>query len=316
MAVARLAQAVAYGTWAAQALARYGRPRKVIFYNGGIGDDLLCSTVARELRIRKCGNVWMGTRYAELFDGNPDVHAVPISDWRMGRLAPLLGADVLPLWYARYHPGTDSDPEPPMHIAAMMCRKAGIGGSIAIRPYLFLRQSERAQGKLADDQIAIQSTTRAAATPLQNKEWFPERFQSVVDALSDKFRFVQVGAAADPKLDGAVDLRGKTSLREAAAILSRSRLFVGLVGGLMHLARAVDCPAVIVYGGRERPQISGYICNKNLSAAPPCSPCWQRNRCGHDRACMTAIDASDVLAAIRATLDAGGAELAVEQACI
>jgi len=35
----------------------------------------------------------------------------------------------------------------------------------------------------------------------------------------------------------------------------------------MHLARAVDCRAVIVYGGRERPEISGYICNKILS--PP-----------------------------------------------
>jgi ADP-heptose:LPS heptosyltransferase len=99
---------------------------------------------------------------------------------------------------------------------------------------------------IAKDQIAIQSTTRAAATPLHNKEWLPERFQAVVNALSGQLNFVQVGSSGDPKLDNVIDLRGKTTLRQAAAVLARSRLFVGLVGGLMHLARAVDCSAVIV----------------------------------------------------------------------
>ena len=194
-----------------------------------------------------------------------------------------------------------------------MCEQAEIAGSVFIRPYMYLRKSESGEGKIAEDQIAIQSTTRGADTPHQNKEWLPERFQSVVDALSGKFNFIQLGTSADPRLDNVNDLRGKTTLRQAAAILSRSRLFVGLVSGLMHLARAVDCPSVIVYGGRETPEISGYICNKNISTTPPCSPCWQRNRCSHNRVCMTEIYPDTVVAAIKEILDSRRAELAIEQ---
>jgi hypothetical protein len=316
MALRRPGRALTAGGWAAYALARYGWPRKLIFYNGGIGDDLLCTTVARELRKRRSGKIWVGTKYRELFEGNPDAQAVPSADWRFGALAPFLGAEVRPLWYTRYDSVSDSDPEPPMHFAAMMCQQAGIRGWVSIRPYLYLRQLERIKGRIAENQIAVQSTTRGSDTPLRNKEWLPERFQSVVNSLSGGFSFVQLGVSGDLKLDNAIDLRGKTTLRQAAAILSHSRLFVGLASGLMHLARAVDCPAVIVYGGRERPEISGYICNKNIKTTPQCSPCWQRNRCDYGRACMTSIEASIVLSAVSEILDRDRIELPIEQISI
>jgi hypothetical protein len=308
----KLTRAIPHAGWAAYAFHRYGWPRKLISYNGGIGDDLLCTTVARELRNRNSGTIWIGTKYLELFENNSDARPVPVSDWRIGALAEMLGA-ARSLAYTQYDPVNDKDPEPPMHFAAMMCQRAGVGGWVSIRPYLFLRHSESAQGRITENQIAIQSTTRAATTPLQNKEWFPERFQSVVNSLSGEFNFVQLGASSDPRLANTIDLRGKTTLRQAAAILNKSRLFVGLAGGLMHLARAVDCSAVIVYGGRERPEISGYICNRNIRTVPPCSPCWQRNRCDYGRACMTDISSDAVIEAVRASLDTRGDKLAVEQ---
>jgi hypothetical protein len=311
--ILKVARALTYSGWATYALARNGWPRKLIFYDSGIGDDLLCTTVARELQKRKAGRVWIATKYLELFQGNSDARGIPISDWRFGALARLLAADVRPLWYTQYEPANDRDPEPPMHFAAMMCQKAAVTGWVSIRPYIFLGSSESTQGKITENQIAIQSTTRAADTPLQNKEWSPERFQSVVNSLSGQFNFVQLGSSRDPKLDGVSDLRGRTTLRQAAAVLSMSRLFVGLAGGLMHLARAVDCPAVIVYGGRERPEISGYICNSNIRTTPPCSPCWQRNRCDHDRVCMTDISSDMVIEAVKANLDSRRDELPVEQ---
>jgi hypothetical protein len=303
---------VIYSPWAVQTVARNGWPRKYIWYGGGIGDDLLCTTVARELRNRKAGRTWIAAKYVELFEGNPDAGVVPISDFRVGRLARLLGADARPLWYTKYEPQNDRDPEPPLHFAAMMCERAGVAGSVLIRPYLFLEQTEREEGKIVDNQIAIQSITRVPQMPMQNKEWLPQRFQRVINALSDQLNFVQHGSLTDPKLDNVVDLRGKTTLRQAAAIMSNSELFVGLASGLMHLARSVDCPAVIVYGGRERPEISGYVCNKNIWTAPPCSPCWQRNRCDHDRKCMTAIEPSMVIAGIKEVLDSDRNQLSVE----
>jgi ADP-heptose:LPS heptosyltransferase len=71
----------------------------------------------------------------------------------------------------------------------------------------------------------------------------------------------------------------------------------------MHLARAVECPSVIVYGGRELPELTGYPCNVNLARRPPCAPCWQRSRCDFDRVCTDAILPAEVANAIGSALD-------------
>ena len=71
----KFARTIGFGGWAACALARYGWPRRLIFYASGVGDDLLCTTVAHELRKRNSETVWIGARYPELFDCNPDVRA-------------------------------------------------------------------------------------------------------------------------------------------------------------------------------------------------------------------------------------------------
>jgi ADP-heptose:LPS heptosyltransferase len=130
---------------------------------------------------------------------------------------------------------------------------------------------------------------------MRNKEWFPERFQAVVDAFNGTLEFVQLGSAADPKIAGAKDLRGQTTMRQSAAILYHARLYLGTVGFLMHLARAVECPSVIVYGGREAPWQSGYGCNINLYTPLPCAPCWRWNTCDFDRKCMATIASQDVV---------------------
>ena len=66
----------------------------------------------------------------------------------------------------------------------------------------------------------------------------------------------------------------------------------------MHLARAVDTRSVIIFGGREKAWQSGYPCNENLETSPACSPCWQNNNCDNQKACMSEIQSSDVLAAV------------------
>ena len=124
------------------------------------------------------------------------------------------------------------------------------------------------------------------------------RFQQVCHALSERYTLVQIGSATDPKLDGALDYRGRTSLRESAAILASSKIFIGLEGLLMHLARAVDCPSVSLSMAVDRgPSQIGYICNVNLTGGePPCvSPCWQRNRCDYNHECMRMIQAERVI---------------------
>jgi ADP-heptose:LPS heptosyltransferase len=189
---------------------------------------------------------------------------------------------------------------------------------VSLRPYLSLSGRERAAGRLTSRQIVVHSSGMSGEAAMRNKEWFADRFQGVVDALRDTFNFVQLGAASDPPLDGCIDLRGRTTLRESAAIVSQSVLFLGQVGFPMHLARAVDRPAVIVYGGREMPWQSGYPCNTNLSTPLPCAPCWRWNACDNpiERECMRRIGVDEVVAAVRARAARADEPLEVDVAVI
>jgi ADP-heptose:LPS heptosyltransferase len=195
---------------------------------------------------------------------------------------------------------------------AWPCRLAGITGKVALRPYIFLRPAELAAGRHFDRQIVIQSSGLAANTPMKNKEWYPERFQEVAKLLQGNASLIQLGSRLDPQLIGALDLRDKTSLRQAAAILANSLVFVGQVGFLMHLARAVECRSTIVYGGRETPATTGYIANKNLIGVTPCSPCWEENKCDYDRECMKMIGVEPVVGAAIEQIEKYGSPLETE----
>lgn len=285
------------------------RPSKLVFFGFAPGDDLLCTTVLRELRRRGSDRLLMLSNHAELFAGNSDpAYVRPLwpryssysSTTRIcQRFVRVWGGEVARLEYAALC-GADRRIVPARHILAEMCARAGVTGPISIRPYLELTEAEQAAAAWANGRVVIQTSGMAARHPMLNKQWPAERFQHVVNVLSPEIEFVQLGASTDPALRHARDLRGRTGMREAAAILYQARLFVGTVGFLMHLARAVECPAVIVFGGREAPWQSGYVCNTNLYTSVPCAPCWQANSCAFDRRCMQQISADDVVAAIRA----------------
>ncbi len=295
--------------------ARHGWPRAMIWFGQAPGDDLLCTAVAREWRRRERGRLWVISQHPQLFAGNPDVALVlpqMIESPRFQAMFRQRGGQVLRVNYPDPDPALDLTPPPPRHLITVMCLRAGISGRIALRPYLSLTAGERRWGPRADRQVAIMSSGLVKARPMGNKEWGPERFQEVVDRLKGRYQFVQLGAVQDPLLCGATDLRGRTTLRQAGAVLSQSLAFVGQVGFLMHLARAVDCPSVIVYGGREAPWQSGYSCNTNLYTPVPCAPCWLWNRCDYGHECMKRIRPDSVAEALESLVERGRAPLAVD----
>jgi ADP-heptose:LPS heptosyltransferase len=293
---------------------RLGLPRYYFHGTGGIGDDLMCTTVFRELKKRSQSRIAMATPHPALFERNSDVdhlihHARPRLDYWLGA-----GLPFRRLGYAKYFPETDGDEPLSEHVQIKLCRLAGISGPVELRPYLFLAPEEFAAGKLSGEQVAMQSSGLGATYPMKNKEWYPQRFQEVCSELRRDLQVVQIGAATDPKLEGAIDMRGKTTLRQSAAILANSLAFVGLEGFLMHLARAVDCRSVIIYGGRLKPSQIGYVCNKNLYTQVRCAPCWLRNPCDFDRKCMSMITPEQVVAATAEQIGKFGTLLEVQTA--
>jgi ADP-heptose:LPS heptosyltransferase len=282
---------------------RHGTPRALVYFGAAPGDDLLCTPTVDALAASGAGPIWMMSNHADLFRSNPSIaHVVRYDDglaWALGAM----GVRRLRLRYHEYDPVEDRSAAPADHIIRLMARRAGVESTVRIEPRIYLQESERSWGRFGENQIAIQSSTKSAGMPIATKEWIPGRFQQVVNALKSDFTIVQVGTLEHPHLDGAVDLRGKTTIRQAAAVLHNSLAFVGLVGFLMHLAKAVGTRSAIVYGGREHPMQSGYDDNVNLFTALPCAPCWFWNHCPYEMACMDRIDAGAVVRAVRSITD-------------
>lgn len=101
------------------------------------------------------------------------------------------------------------------------------------------------------------------------KWWSHTRFQKVVDHFRNTLTFVQVGNLTDyhPKLDHAIDLRGKTGLRDLIRLMYHAKGVLTPVTFMMHLSAAVDPPpsptmlkrpCVVVAGGREPPHWEAY----------------------------------------------------------
>lgn len=93
------------------------------------------------------------------------------------------------------------------------------------------------------------------------KWWDARRYQAVVDHFRGRIQFVQVGEFGHhhPRLKGAIDLRGQTSLRELVRLVYHAQGVLCPVTALMHLAAAIESkggqpvnrPCVVVAGGRE-----------------------------------------------------------------
>lgn len=311
-----------YAPWAAGELLRNGRPQHLVYFYGKTpGDDLMCTAVLRELRKRGARGVWMMSRFPELFAHNSDVDRVVTHDARYPRLAEWIGAESLFAHYGGHDHVHDRSPIPTRHIIALMCQACGIIGEVALRPYLHVTASElhaaRATLGATGPYMVVHSSGQSAHSAMRNKEWTDGRMQQAVDALRAGIDIVQLGAASDPPLAGCIDLRGRTTIRESAAIIANATLLLGQVGFLMHLARAVDTPAVIVYGGREAPWQSGYPCNTNLTTELACSPCWRWNACDNpiERECMQRIAVDTVVDAVRALATRVGDERAAAGDC-
>ncbi|MBI5774462.1 MAG: lipopolysaccharide heptosyltransferase II [Verrucomicrobia bacterium] len=104
----------------------------------------------------------------------------------------------------------------------------------------------------------------------------------------------------------AVNLAGRTSLRELCAALKACRVLLTNDTGPMHVAAAVGTPVVVPFGSTT-PELTGPgrpgdPRHRLLVSAAPCAPCFLR-ACPIDFRCMKGIEVPRVVAAV---LDAAG----------
>ncbi len=140
-----------------------------------------------------------------------------------------------------------------------------------------------------------------------SKLWRPEAWARLGDWLSreHRLRLAITGSTADARLaaeilhqmqEPAINLAGRTSLAELAAVLRRARLAVTTDTGAMHLAAALGTPVAALVGPtapwRTGPFGTGHeVVRLGLN----CSPCFKR-RCREPR-CLTDLTPELVQAA-------------------
>tara|TARA_B100001123_G_C15215381_1_gene989002 strand:+ start:346 stop:1344 length:999 start_codon:yes stop_codon:yes gene_type:complete len=283
--------------WGISFLLRNGIPKKAYRFGGGLGDHLMTSAVFHEFRRRGFSNLWMMSDNPDLFLNNTDIDKVVPDNWMTHKYCSRVGATPTVLSYGKWINDNDRIDPPRRHIIAEILEKAGIHGEVKLRPYYFTKQTKANKPK-NNRIICIQGANTSSSTPMLNKQWHPSRFVEIANILNQHYELHQIGLKGESDIPVTKDFRGQLSIAQTAEVLSNARFFIGQVGFLMHLARAVNTRSIIIYGGREKAKQSGYPCNENLEAHPECSPCWRNNECEFNRECLDDIKVSDVLSAV------------------
>jgi heptosyltransferase-2 len=214
-----------------------------------------------------------------------------------------------------------------------LLKKIGLD-SVEPQPYIYLTDDERRYAKkllntsLSTHHVSPVVGINPGATYGSAKRWLPERFAELIQRIINELNgsVIIFGSQSEteivnkivkevniqntkhpsplaPHLSPILNMTGKTTLRELAALISECDVFITNDSGPMHMASALFVPIVAIFGSTDEavtgPLGEGHrIINKKLS----CAPCLKRE-CpeGHLR-CMTEITTNDVFNAVRETL--------------
>ncbi len=170
--------------------------------------------------------------------------------------------------------------------------------------HLSKKEREWSQKFLKDKGREINIGISPGAAYGDSKKWFAKRFKEVGKYFEKNFNakvflFGSRGDVNDCKNveTGAFEnLCGKTTIREAMALIKEMKLFFSNDSGLMHLANALGVPVVGIFG----PTIPShtYPYNKNYKIVfhkVECSPCKYRNCPLEKKICMEAVSVEEVI---------------------
>jgi len=143
----------------------------------------------------------------------------------------------------------------------------------------------------------------------ESKQWFAAQIAASADEIQRRqgLDVVFLGAFSDQALSDeaealaqgkVINLVGRTSLREAVAIIARARFCLGPDTGLMHIAAAMGTPVVSLWGATDPIRTGPYgFDDLVIHGKAACSPCY-RKTCSIGRICMQSIDVGAISAMV------------------
>jgi len=180
----------------------------------------------------------------------------------------------------------------------------------SLRPIIYPRMEDRKWAAETMPNVVRWVVIHPGPSGWQGRDWAPEKFASLAASLRrNDTKVVVTGVATGHKLPCDIDLRGKTSLHQLAAIIERAALFIGLDSLPAHLAQASRRQLLLISGSID-PAHTMILDTKTQSVtADPklvdCLACHHRlpppvtsGTCVRHRVmCMEDLDTNTVLAA-------------------
>lgn len=160
---------------------------------------------------------------------------------------------------------------------------------------LYFSAEELEFGARWKDLVVLEPNVKPGASP--NKDWGFARWRALARLLKERgIAAAQIGPYDARKLPGVQFIETRT-VRHAAALLRRARGAVLPEGALHHCAAAVNCPAVVLFGGFISPAVTGYAGQASLFVQTPAHPlgCGWRRPCEHCAAAMASFTPASVL---------------------
>lgn len=149
------------------------------------------------------------------------------------------------------------------------------------------------------------------------KRWAPGRFAETARRLAGAgLNVVLLGGGADRQAaeemmndcgEKLLDLTGRTTWGQTAAILDRCAGFLGADSGTAHLATARGVPSVVLFGPSSPSCLYAPGLVRPVVSPADCSPCYSNSLfpgCKHGKpVCMGSVQVDDVWAALRKVLN-------------
>ncbi len=176
---------------------------------------------------------------------------------------------------------------------------------------------EHAVDRLLADH-GVTEGTLVAINPMakwKTKLWEPELFAALADRIMTDFscRVIFTGSPEDrPVIDVItskmrnvpLNFAGKTGLKELACLYGRCRVLITTDTGPMHMAAAMGCPVVALFGPTSPLRTGPYgRAHKVITSGVECSPCLKKD-CDQ-MFCMQNITVESVFEAVKEILEHG-----------
>lgn len=177
-------------------------------------------------------------------------------------------------------------------------------GASAMRPILYLddqekREAERLLNRLGIEQKDTVIGISPGASYGSAKCWPVEYFVDLVKRLKahptvkviflgDAGQEPMIASIIEQTASQAINLAGKTSLRELMAIIQAVDLLLTNDSGPMHIAAALQKPLIALFGSTDPRKTGPYRADQVLYHPAACSPCFKRE-CPIDFRCMRSL---------------------------